>query len=267
MGTAGLINGQDTASVAKNASFFDSNERYAQRVGSLETYRHIRLAIDDEIVGARRLLDVGNGGVFDYDTSLVEEIVGIDLFLDEPPPGLASNITLRPGDALRVPEPDAAYDVVLEVSVLHHLVGTDEQSTLANIRQAVDEAYRVLKPGGRLVIMESCVSARSFSVERRLFGLLRQLARTPIMSHPATLQFPPEIIARVVRERFGEVAMTAIPVGRWIIQFGVRWPSALTPARPYLFTAARVQAPSPSAHVEPRKNASVSASAEAVPIS
>jgi SAM-dependent methyltransferase len=237
IGTARLGKGQDPASVAKNASFFDSNDRYAQSVGSLETYRHIRNAVDKAIIGARRLLDVGNGGVFDYDTSLAEEIVGVDLFLDKPSPTLPEHITLRRGDALALHEPDAAYDVVLEISVFHHLVGSTEHGTLENIRRAVAEAHRVLEPGGRLVVMESCVSARSFAVERRLFGLLRRLAQTPLMRHPATLQFPPATIAEVIREQFGSVVVTAIPVGRWIVQFGVRWPASLTPARPYLFTA------------------------------
>ena len=231
--------GQDAASLAKNAGFFDSNEHYAQHVGSLDTYRNIRDAIDPKIAGARRLLDVGNGGVFDYNTELAEQIVGVDLFLDGTPSPLGDNIVLRRGDALALDEPDASYDRVLEISVFHHLIGTDTDSTLANIRSAVAEAHRVLEPGGRFVVMESCVSERAFAVERRLFGALRQLARTPAMRHPATLQFPPATIAEVIRSRFGEVEVAAIPVGRWILQFGFRWPTALTPARPYLFTASR----------------------------
>src|SRR5439155_5787248 len=126
--------------------------------------------------GAKRLLDVGNGGVFDYDTSLAEQIVGVDLFLDGRASGLDEHITFRRGDAIALEEPDASYDVVLEISLLHHLVGTDHESAVANIRQAVDEAHRVLEPGGRFVVMESCVSARFFALERRLFWALRQLA-------------------------------------------------------------------------------------------
>lgn len=232
--------GQDIASVAKNARYFDTNEHYAHRVGSLDTYRNIRDAVDREIVGARRLLDVGNGGVFDYDTELAERIVGVDLFLDGTPSPLGKNIVLRRGDALALDEPAETYDRVLEISVFHHLVGADVDSTLLNIRRAVDEAHRVLEPGGRLVVMESCVSSPAFMVERRLFRALRQLARTPAMRHPATLQFPPTTIAEVIRERFGDVAVAPIPVGRWIIQFGLRVPTALIPARPYLFTATRV---------------------------
>jgi SAM-dependent methyltransferase len=235
-----LDTGQDRASVAKNASFFDANERYANRVAALETYRYIRRAINREIIGTRRLLDVGNGGVFDYDTSLADQVVAVDVFMNDLPADPDERVTFRRGDALALSEPSDNYDVVLEISVFHHLVGTDEPSTLDNIRRAVDEAYRVLEPGGRLVAMESCVSSRAFAVERRLFGVLRFLSRTPLMRHPATLQFPQATIAEVIRARFGDVTVTPIPVGRWIIQFGLRWPTALTPARPYLFTATRL---------------------------
>jgi SAM-dependent methyltransferase len=231
--------GQDSASITKNAGYFDANEGYAARIGELDTYKNIRRAIDPEIAGARRLLDVGNGGVFDYDTDLAGEIVGVDLFLDGTPEQLPGNITLRQGDALALDEQDEAYDHVLEISVFHHLIGTDVDSTLANIRRALAEAHRVLEQNGRLVVMESCVSARAFAVEQRLFGSLRLLARTPLFSHPATLQFPPETIGELIRAQFGNVVVNPIPVGRWILQFGWRWPTALTPARPYLFTAVR----------------------------
>ena len=228
---------QEPASVLKNARFFRANQSRARQLSSLETYRQIRRAIDGHIAGARRLLDVGNGGVFHYDTSLAQQIVGVDLFVGRPPAGPDAHISLRQGDALALPEPDAGYDVVLVSSVFHHLVGGDADATIANVRQAVSEAYRVLEPGGRFVVMESCVSARFFALERRLFGSLRRLARTPLMRHPATLQFPPEVIADVIATRFGDTAITPIPVGHWIVQFGRRWPTLLTPARPYLFTA------------------------------
>jgi SAM-dependent methyltransferase len=249
--------GQDAASATKNAGFFADNEHFAELIDSLETYRHIRRALDGAVAGAGRLLDVGNGGVFAYDTSLAREIVGVDLCFEETPRRAGENVTLRRGDALALDEPDGAYDVVVQSGMLHHLVGSDVDSTLANVRRAVDEAHRVLRPGGRLVVMDSCVPALAFAIERRLFGALRRLARTPLMSHPATLQFPLATLTDAIREPFGNVAVARIPVGRWTNQFNLRWPSALTPSRPYLFTATR----------EPRRNASVSASAAGVPIS
>jgi hypothetical protein len=39
-------------------------------------------------VGVGELIDIGNDGVFDYDTSLVTSITAVDLFLDDLPPEL-----------------------------------------------------------------------------------------------------------------------------------------------------------------------------------
>jgi SAM-dependent methyltransferase len=231
--------GQDPASVSGNGTFFKANERYAQLVGSLDSYRAIRSDLNHQLTGVRRLLDVGNGGVFAYDLDLVEQIVAVDLCLDDDVPHSHDRVSFRYGDALALDEPDASYDSVLQVLLFHHLVGADVHSTVANIRQAVHEAHRVLEPDGRLVVMESCVPARTFAIERRLFGCLRLLARTSLMRHPATLQFPPDAIAGLIRAQFGNVTVTQIPLGRWVLQFGLRWPTALTPVRVYRFTAVR----------------------------
>jgi SAM-dependent methyltransferase len=229
---------QDDLAVEKNKDFFADNEAYARNVEGLETYLNIREVVNREIAGRRRLLDIGNGGVFDYDTSLVPEIVGVDLFLDDSDGrGLPPNVTLRRGDALALDEADASYDGVLLVMVLHHLVSSDVDGSLENVRRAIREARRVLEPGGRLTLVESCVSLRAYAVERRLFGALRVVASTRLMRHPPTLQQPPETIANLLRESFHTVEVEPIPVGRVVLQFGHRWPSALTPARPYLFRA------------------------------
>jgi SAM-dependent methyltransferase len=231
--------GQDAASAAQNTIFFDGNADYAASIAKLETYRHIREAVSAAIGRPQRLLDIGNGGVFDYDVALAGEVVAVDLFLETPPAGAPDHVTFRRGDALALDEPDAAYDCVVEVSVFHHLVGTDAPSTLENIRKAVSEAHRVLSVGGRFVVMESCVSPGAFAIERRLFGALRLVAGTRVLRHPPVLQFPSETIRAVIQEQFNEVRVHPIPVGRWIVQLGIRWPTALTPARPYLFVATK----------------------------
>jgi SAM-dependent methyltransferase len=228
---------QDARSAEQNKSWFAGNAKYASDVQELKTYRNIRLAVNGAIKGTHRLLDVGNGGVFDYDTQLVDELVGVDLFLGETSVEVPPNVTLRRGDALALSEPDDAYDGVLLNSVLHHLVSTDVDGTVENMRRAIAEARRVLEPGGRLVLAESCVSSRAFAVERRLFKALRIVTSIGLISHPPTLQLTPAAIVGLLRESFDVVEVAPIPVGRIILQFGWRWPTALTPARPYLFTA------------------------------
>jgi ubiquinone/menaquinone biosynthesis C-methylase UbiE len=144
---------------------------------------------------------------------------------------------LRRGDALSLDEVTASYDGVLLALVLHHLVSASVDDTVANIRRAIEEAARVLEPGGRLTIVESCVPQSAFAIERRLFHLLHRLASTRLMQHPPTLQLPQQLISTLLRERFGHVEVRRIATGRLLLQFGHKWPTILTPARPYLFTA------------------------------
>ncbi len=230
---------QSESAAEANRRFFSNNKEYAEGVAELETYRVIREAINAEVAGVGTLLDIGNGGVFDYDTSLAERIVAVDLFLDEAAPEAPPNVTFRRGDALALDEPDGAYDAVLLALVIHHLVGERAGDLVPNLRQTLSEAHRVLKPGGRLIVAESCVPRWFHAAEKVLFAPLSLLARTPLMTHPATMQLPARDIGAIMAERFGEVRGRRLPIGPWILQFGVRWPSALTPARAWMMTGVR----------------------------
>src|SRR5215813_14969423 len=195
------MTGQDAASAERNAEFF-ARDKHGRDVAELDTYRLIRAAITREVAGTERLLDVGNGGVFEYDTAQVGEIVAVDLFLDQLPAGhFPPNVTPRRGDALDLDEPDGAYDVVLEALLFHHLVGSEPSDSIANTRRAIAEAARVLRPGGRLVVAESCVPGWFYGVERTMFRPLSALARTPVLGgHPAVLQLPFGLLQDLIAE-------------------------------------------------------------------
>ena len=61
------------------------------------------------------------------------------------------------------------------------------------------------------------------------------LARTPLLGgHPAVIQLPFGRLVELVGERFEVGSAYQVPIGRWITQFGRRWPTALTPARAYV---------------------------------
>ena len=229
---------QHAVAVDRNREFFAGNPEYEQALERLVTYRNIRRAIEGEIRGTPRLLDIGNGGTFPYDTDLAEWIVAVDLFLEElPRASFPPNVEPRSGDALALDEPDGAYDAVLLALVFHHLVGDTADDLLANVDRSIAEAHRVLRDGGRLIVVESCVPEWFYRAERVLFAPLAALSGTRVMRHPPTLQLTAEQLTAQVGARFGDVRARQIAVGRWILQFGRRWPTRLTPARPLLLTA------------------------------
>jgi len=77
-----------------------------------------------------------------------EEVVGIDVSEDVIAAARARYPDLRGerADVRRLPFADGAFDVVVSISTLDHL------SSLAEIEAAVGELYRVLRPGGRLIV-------------------------------------------------------------------------------------------------------------------
>ena len=232
------MSGQDATSAKQNAEFF-AESKHARDVAELDTYRLIREAVTSELSGTRRLLDVGNGGVFDYDTTQIEEIIAVDLFLDRMPPSqFPTNVTPRNGDGLALDEPSGTYDVVLEALLYHHLVGTRARDSIANVRITISEAARVLRPGGRLVVAESCVPRWFYGVEKALFRPLVALASTPLLGgHPAVLQLPLGLLQELVSKRLQIERAYRVPRGRWTTQFGRRWPTMLTPAYAVLIVA------------------------------
>lgn len=230
---------QTDKSVAKNKSFFGKHrDEYDKNVQELDTYKAIRSSINEAIRGIDRLLDIGNGGVFDYETSIAGSIVALDLFFDDLPTSFTcpQNVTLRTGSALAIPEPDESFDGVLIAMLIHHLVGRTVKESIDNIHRVVREAFRVLRPGGRLIIVESCVPQWFFLFESLLFPLAAPLINI-LLRHPATLQYPTSLIARIVEQSSSSVENLRIPKGRYILQFGHKLPSVFTPASPYRFVA------------------------------
>ena len=243
---AGVTNapdiGQSETSAAANAAYFLKHLReYHDFVATIDTYRTLHDFVSEKVAGVNELLDVGNGGVFAYDTSQVGSITAIDLFLEDLPPNVIAtyfpkNARARRGSALALPENDGTFDMVLMVMLLHHLTGTDWQSSWRNLRQAVQEAWRVLKPGGRLLIVESCVPYWFFQFEKPALWVLSRLVKS-IFSHPVTLQFPAAMITDELRRSFDVVQVLAIPKGKFVLQFGIKTPSFLTPVMPFAFDA------------------------------
>lgn len=138
--------------------------------------RYVRISLD-RVLGAvvldgdERVLDVGCGtGV------LLEQLrrrhPGLELQGIDPSEGMleiarkrcGADVSLAQGQAEKLPYPADAFDVIVSVSALHYF---------AEPPQAIAEMHRVLRPAGRVVIVDWCAdffAMRLFARWLRLRG-------------------------------------------------------------------------------------------------
>ena len=84
--------------------FFSSNSEYQKNVATIDTYKILYSEITNFIKSSNKLLDIGHGGSFDYDTSKVKEITGLDLDKMIDVSKLPKNIKLVEGSAQTYPK-------------------------------------------------------------------------------------------------------------------------------------------------------------------
>jgi SAM-dependent methyltransferase len=71
--------------------------------------------------------------------------------------GVADRVEVRSGDMTALPFPDASFDVVTSAMAIHN-ISSDEGR-----HRALDEAVRVLRPGGRLFIADPAPIVRKYA--------------------------------------------------------------------------------------------------------
>ena len=69
---------------------------------------------------------------------------------------MADRIELHTADMRALPFPDASFDVVVSSLAIHNIKGS------AGRNQAIDEVVRVLRPGGRVLIVDIFATRQLF---------------------------------------------------------------------------------------------------------
>jgi arsenite methyltransferase len=159
--------GRAVAVMAGYSAFFLGNALsffYTTRLGKFRVWDEILDAL--HLRGDERVLDMGcgRGAVL---TAVARRlttgrVTGIDLWSTHDQSGNARDVTLRnaslegvqdrieiqTGDMRAMPFPDATFDLVVSSLAIHNI------PTSAGRAEAIGEAWRVLKPGGRLAIAD-----------------------------------------------------------------------------------------------------------------
>lgn len=221
----------------KNINFFSENTSYKKNINSIDTYKILYDEISKNLENINKLLDIGHGGSFDYDTKKVTEIVGLDLDYMIDSKFLPKNINLQVGSALNLPDNLKNFDAVISVMLIHHLIGKNVESNLNNLYRCINESKKALSENGKLIIVESCVPKWFYFIEKVFFKSTSYLINR-FLKHPPAFQYTKEIILECLKKNdFKKIEVNKIKQGKFILQYGFKFPTFLTPVETYIFIA------------------------------
>ena len=176
---------QEAGALRRNAEYFADNDYYKSAQKRLEIYYFIGLAASHETAQAKALLDIGNGGVFEYPIAHIPRVVAIDVFVEESFAKRYPQVEWRQLSALDM-EFDERFDTVIALNTLHHIIGSSVETTYTNLYVFMRRAMASLEGGGKLVLIESTMPRWFVWLYGRIFPYLLKVWP---LTHPPTFQF------------------------------------------------------------------------------
>ena len=169
--------GTVTAVITAFVVFTVASYLYTTKAGKFEVWA--RVLADLRLHGNEDVLDLGcgRGAVLLAAAKLLPDgrAVGIDLWRADQTgnspdvtrrnaerEGVVGRVELHAGDMTRLPFPDNTFDLVISNLAVHNI------PSAAGRRAAIDEAVRVLRPGGRLAIADLWATSQHYARLREL---------------------------------------------------------------------------------------------------
>jgi len=219
---------QDQLAIAQNQVYFADNDWYKTNQQQLEHYRFVAASAAHETAGARRLLDIGNGGVFVFPIAHIPEVEAIDIFVESSFAARYPTVTWRQMSALDM-KFERPFDTIVAINTLHHIIDTSVAGTYANLDSVMTGVSANLEPQGRFVLIESTVPQWFLVPYKGIFRLL--LACWPL-SHPPTFQFHwREIVRAAEKQGLRLREFCWIPKTSDVMTLGFQVKSWMTPAQ------------------------------------
>lgn len=217
--------------------FDDESREYVQTIMNAEGdyYDKAEKFISPLLKINGNVLDIGNGGILNYDYSNLKELLCADISVSKKIEEVykdVPNVSFIESNIMDMNNiADGRFDAVIVQKVIHHLAEKDYKTTRNNCIQAMKECIRVLKPGGVLIVCESTVKRWFELLEIAFFKLM--LFCCDLIKFDRVFQYSPKSLEHLLTtELVGEAEMERmdnIGTGDYMLFLGRKVPSRLLP--------------------------------------
>lgn len=208
------------------AHFTNHSHRYHQVVRNVnkQLYKNIESELNQNLRGV--VLDIGSANVFGYDVNKLQQVIAVDLSFDDETQD-SEKIKHIVGDArdLRDIDSDSCDSVIMQF-LLHHIVEKSKKLTDNSVLACLKEARRVLKPEGRLIIIEMLVLPFIEFVEDILYAVNHRLLG--LINRPMVKFYSKKgLLLKLRSAGFEQIRTKKIAMGKWIDPFGALFPGVV----------------------------------------
>lgn len=218
------------SNLQKTKNYFETNPvhlKHAQKEYPL-LYIESGKKINQYIHGI--VLDIGSGGIINYDPTLVKHIILVDISTANKE-NATNKIFFLNSDVQKLGIKKNSVDCIIMQHLLHHLAGDTVRITEKNLVGAFHETHRVLKKGGILLIIEGFVPYPFELLQKILFPFDKRLYCF-LFNFPMVLQYSyTTILKQLKQEQFTLVSIASIEDGDVLPIFGMNLPRKYIPLK------------------------------------
>jgi len=147
------------------------SSRYQDLVSTRDSLQEIRMIVEPRM--GKKVLDVGNGGIKEFNSAQTSLYVGVDFSQEMLKKGESEGIHKVCGEALKLAFRDGSFDTLFYRSLLHHLAGKNLRETIQMVKMALGQGFVCLQTEGNVLIIEPCLPSFFERVEKLLYHLSR----------------------------------------------------------------------------------------------
>ena len=217
--------------------FDDESREYVQTIMDAEGdyYDKAEKKISPLLKDNAKVLDIGNGGILNYDYSNLDELVCADISVSKKIEDVykdVPNVSFIESNIMNMNNvEDCRFDAVIVQKVIHHLAEKNYKTTRKNCVLAMQECIRVLKEGGILIVCESTVKRWFECLEICFFRLM--LFCCDLVKFDRVFQYSSQSLEELLRNDIGDNVVVEkvedIGMGDHVLFLGRKFPAWILP--------------------------------------